>query len=357
MKIGILHTAFVGDLALLGLLVEALFNEDHELVLFSNKSGVALYKNDNRISKKILVDKRAVKKYALPLKIVGQIKNEKCDALLVPHTSTTSSLISLLSAIPIRIGFNKSYFPGAFTKRVRWRREEHESVRCLRLATAGMLSESQFHYYANENRTVLKTQLVKSEETTFYENLGIEKKEYFVVSPGSVWATKKYPLPFLAEVILKTFERIPEILCCINVAPSELSDLNELKNLISEKTDSSPKVLSRLISLESVTLEHLPLVIRNAQFVISNDSSPLHIASGFNVPVVGIFGPTPIDTGFAPAHKKSAIVNYSLVQTKKLYCQPCSPHGQRECPEGHFRCMNELDPFYILEKLDKLIQK
>ncbi len=42
----------------------------------------------------------------------------------------------------------------------------------------------------------------------------------------------------------------------------------------------------------NTTLGELVALMRGAKMVISNDSGPMHIAAGFNIPVVAIFGPT-----------------------------------------------------------------
>ncbi|MDP2277638.1 MAG: glycosyltransferase family 9 protein, partial [Nitrospirota bacterium] len=64
------------------------------------------------------------------------------------------------------------------------------------------------------------------------------------------------------------------------------------------------------------TLKELIEIIRNARFVVSNDSGPMHIAAALNVPVFAIFGPTnPLRTG--PYGKSHVIIR------KGLECSPC----------------------------------
>ena len=64
------------------------------------------------------------------------------------------------------------------------------------------------------------------------------------------------------------------------------------------------------------TLKDLIEIMRNAKFVVTNDSGPMHIAAALNVPVFAIFGPTnPLRTG--PYGKSHVIIR------KGLECSPC----------------------------------
>ena len=57
-----------------------------------------------------------------------------------------------------------------------------------------------------------------------------------------------------------------------------------------------------------------------------------------DVPTVAVFGATTRSLGFSPFHERSRLVEV------ELECRPCGLHGGNDCPEGHFRCMGEIDP-------------
>ena len=76
------------------------------------------------------------------------------------------------------------------------------------------------------------------------------------------------------------------------------------------------------------TLKELIEIMRNAKFVVTNDSGPMHIAAALNVPVFAIFGPTnPLRTG--PYGKSHVIFR------KGLECSPCY---KKKCK--NIRCMD-----------------
>lgn len=71
--------------------------------------------------------------------------------------------------------------------------------------------------------------------------------------------------------------------------------------------------------------------------IVSNDSGMMHLASAMEKKIVAIFGSTVEEFGFFPQTENSVVL-----ERKGLYCRPCSHIGLQHCPEGHFRCMNEI---------------
>lgn len=82
-------------------------------------------------------------------------------------------------------------------------------------------------------------------------------------------------------------------------------------------------------------------LIATADQVVSNDSGLMHIAAALNRPLVAIYGPT------SPAFTPPLSDNARLVQIP-IECSPCF---KRNCPLGHHKCMEELMPEQILQKI------
>jgi heptosyltransferase-1 len=76
--------------------------------------------------------------------------------------------------------------------------------------------------------------------------------------------------------------------------------------------------------------------MRGAQFVVSNDSGPMHIAAALGIPVFAIFGSTdPKMTGpYGEGH--TVIRSYS----------PCSPCFKRSCDD--MKCMKSVSVDEVL---------
>ena len=74
--------------------------------------------------------------------------------------------------------------------------------------------------------------------------------------------------------------------------------------------------------------------VKRSAVMVTTDSGPRHFAAAFGVPVVSLFGPTHI--AWTRTYHPQAIHLQQPVS-----CGPCQ---KPVCPEGHHRCMRELDP-------------
>jgi ADP-heptose:LPS heptosyltransferase len=84
-------------------------------------------------------------------------------------------------------------------------------------------------------------------------------------------------------------------------------------------------------------------VLASFDLLISVDTGPAHLAAGFGVPVVVLFGPTSI-TRWAPRAPEHRVVSL------RLDCSPCSNMGGEKCPrpDRDHACLRELSVEAVL---------
>ena len=85
--------------------------------------------------------------------------------------------------------------------------------------------------------------------------------------------------------------------------------------------------------------------------VITNDSGLMHSASAVGVPLISIFGSTVREFGFFPSGAQNLIL-----ENKLLTCRPCSHIGKSNCPKNHFKCMKEITPEFVRNRLQMFIE-
>ena len=78
--------------------------------------------------------------------------------------------------------------------------------------------------------------------------------------------------------------------------------------------------------------------------VISNDSGLMHITAAVQTPLVAIYGST--SPGYTPP-----LADKVQIAHTDIICRPCF---KRECPLGHLKCLKELLPETVWEKINQL---
>jgi lipopolysaccharide heptosyltransferase II len=93
-------------------------------------------------------------------------------------------------------------------------------------------------------------------------------------------------------------------------------------------------------------------LISCARLVVSNDSGLMHIAAALSKPLIALYGSS------SPAHTPplSLATRPGLARIVKIDIA-CSPCFARECPLGHFKCMNDLLPVKVLAEIDALRER
>ena len=322
MNILIIHTAFIGDIVLSTALVSKVKEKypDSDIYYLTIPLGKEVLKNNPKIKEVIVYDKRGKDKgFGAFISFIRRIRKLKIDICLTPHRYLRSSILSLLSAAKIRVGYDIANLSFVFNKKIKYDKTKHEVEKLLSFVDDDT-KRFELEMYPNEKDKLKIDTLVK--------NLS-ENKKIILIAPGSKWFTKKWPEEYF-RILIQNLVKRDDLLVVITGGKEE----KEIElNLDSKVLDLRGEI--SLLELAELT--------KRASLVVSNDSAPIHITSAFpNTRIIGIFGPTVKEFGFFPWSKNSKVF-----EINGLYCRPCAIHGGNSCPEKHFRCMKEITPDLI----------
>jgi ADP-heptose:LPS heptosyltransferase len=99
------------------------------------------------------------------------------------------------------------------------------------------------------------------------------------------------------------------------------------------------------------TLEEELALMSRLDFMISMDSSNMHMAALTGTKVISIWGATDPVTGFGAWQQPD---EYTVrIPYTELTCRPCTVYGKGTCRRGDHACMHWMTPAIVFEKIEK----
>ena len=338
MKILIIHTAFIGDIVLSTPLIQKLKDlypksEIDYLTLPTNQS--VLYNNPN-LNEIILYDKKGKDKGIKGfLKVLKILKQKKYDYAVIPHRFIKSILLAKLAKIPDIVGFDVATGSSLLDKKVHYDMKKHEVERLLNLVGYEGKKIPVRIYPAKENFVKIEKILKNSGYT------GKKEQKLILVAPGSQRPEKMWPIEKYREVIQK-LKKNENYFIGITGSKSEKElplNFEKDKNVIDFRGE--------------ISLVEFGALISKADVVVGNDSSPIHIASGFEKPfVIGIFGPGKRSLGFFPWTEKSNVIEDNEFYENNIVTIPKKQHKYKK---DYYKGIPQISTDRVYEEIIKRI--
>ncbi len=245
------------------------------------------------------------------------LREEKYDIVIDLQGLLRSGIITVSTGASLRIGFQEAREGSRlfYTHKVKGGRDIHAVDRYLKVAAflGCYIDDVCFPFPFSFNSTLLTDYLLH--------------REYAVIAPGVRWRTKRWPP--------EKFGELASLLSFNTVVVGSKGDLDAAKKVVTLSKGKAVSLAGR------TTLKELIEVIKGAQYFVSNDSGPMHIAAALGVPVFAIFGPTDhLRTG--PYGKGHTIIK------EDISCAPCF---KRTCHD--VKCMEMLSVEKVYEAIEE----
>jgi heptosyltransferase-2 len=249
------------------------------------------------------------------------------DGAYVLPNSIKSALLPWLAGVPLRVGYHGEGRWLLLNRRIANPADERPPM----VAFYGALAGGDFAAGARPrlqlDATTLQAALAKA---------GLGAGGFWAFAPGAEYGpAKRWPVAHYAA-LAKALHGADGAIVALLGSPGEAA----LCEAIADAAPGACRVLAGKTSL----LEAMALIAA-ARGLASNDSGLMHVAAGFGVPQVAVFGSTsPLHT--PPLNPKARVL--WLKDELGLECMPCF---DRTCRFGHYRCLIEVAPERALAAL------
>jgi heptosyltransferase-2 len=276
------------------------------------------------------VEHRSIHRF---INFTRMLKAKGYDSIYSLHKSFRTAFMVLQSGARETYGFSNSSFFHVFKYLTDYKIEHHEVQRGFDLIG--------YNYSVGGWKILPEITIPAAVEVKIAEYLkdNINNSGFAVVAPGSIWATKKYPLEYFKVII--------RFLISLNLKIIIIGGKDEEEtgnSLASEFMGTLISAAGKFTFAESLGL------LKQAQILICNDSAPTHLGLCVDIPILTLYCSTVPEFGFYPYNEKSRWLSYS-----SLDCKPCGIHGYNKCPLKHFHCGYKLDTGLVISTIKEIL--
>lgn len=271
------------------------------------------------------------------------IRRERFDLAVLFPNSLRSAIITRLSGIPLRCGYNKDgrglliNIPAKLSKEIK---KVHQSEYYLNIADTlpkVLPSPCGRGLMGGEAPKLFLSKKEEQNAEDFLIKNNITPEDLIIgINPGAAYGSSKRWFPErygnVARSIIKKYK------CKIIVFGSQKE--TDIANEIASVAEAHVLNLAG-----KTTVRELMAFISRCRLLITNDSGPMHIAAALGIPVTAIFGSTdPVKSGpLGEGH---------IVIKKDVSCSPCF---LRTCPTD-LKCMDMISVDDVLEGVAKVLR-
>ena len=355
MKILVINLMHLGDLMLVTPLLTTLrknFPTAH-LTLLADKKLADLVQLNKNLDECILIDKKGVDDN-LPsfIKFIFKLRAKKFDLVINLHRNERASALAAFSGAKKIVGYSKPGFSFMFDKVLPNPSIARHIKRGFKIEyLPGTQHQVHSHFdvlrsacgvekiFDNGLEMWISDETSREAEKIFRDNFGDIKVIAFNI--GASWLTKRWLDSYFAECADILLERGYGIAFLGGTMDKEI--VSGCVEKMRHKDSDRLKIFTGEFSLAI-----LAGFLDNCVLFLTTDSGPMHIGVARNIPIVTMFGASPVP-GFYPYDAKDI-----LIRTP----EPCHPCGKHICPKSgddNLACMKKIPVEVVMKYVFELL--
>ncbi len=339
----VIHLMHLGDL-MLGTPVLAALRQQYpaaRITLLADKKLADVVAANEHLDECLLIDQKGADGGILGiLRYAMRLRKNHYDLVINLHRNERSSALAALSGGRRIVGYAKPGFALAFDhvspSQNQVMHEVHSHYAALR--AAGVL-----HADGTAGLEMWIPSAAKEEAERLWQVHFAPTDKVIALNIGASWATKRWIDAYFA-VVADTYLRRGYHIAVMG-GPMDREMVEECRARMEEREHPHLHIFTGQVSLGV-----LAGLLSRCILFITTDSGPMHVGVAMHVPVICMFGSSPIP-GFYPYDARSISVR------APVSCHPCRIH---ECPlagEEHMMCMKRMPPELILQYADQILRE
>ena len=267
-----------------------------------------------------------------------QLKSEQYTHAYILPNSAKSALIPWFAGIPTRIGWKGEMRYGLLNDlRPNKKSFQYMVERYVALAhpRTEMVDSSSLGGLDQLPKPSLTINAEIQAQTLAKFNLDATKPILGLCPGAEFGPAKQWPVEHYANVANSLIQQGYQV--WLFGSAKDKDTTASIKSLVDQENQAAVFNLAGETSLIGVVD-----LLAACKTVVSNDSGLMHVAAAVGCHVVGVYGST------SPKYTPPLAQKVDIVHTD-IDCRPCF---KRECPLGHLKCLKELKPSQVIDKLN-----
>jgi heptosyltransferase-2 len=337
----VINLMHIGDLMLVTPILRTLRSNypAAHITLLADKKLRDLVEHNQSLDDCLLLDKKGKDNHIIPfLRFIGRIRARHFDLVINLHRNERASALAAFSGAKRIVGYAKPGFSLFFTevlpnkKAVEHQIESHFEV----LEKTGIIDHRD-----DGGLEMVLPQAAETSAARLWQKAFTPEQKVVALNIGASWKTKRWLDSYFAEVADRLLERGYGI--AFFGGPMDAGLVAACTAQMREKANPALHVFTGKVSLAQ-----LAAMLKRCVLFITTDSGPMHVGVAMNVPILTMFGSSPVP-GFYPYDEKDV-----LIKTP----EPCHPCGIHACPrrgDGNMACMKKITPDILMAYADRLL--
>ena len=350
-KILVINLMHLGDLMLVTPILRTLRTNfpDAEITLLADKKLADLVRLNKNLTDCIFIDKKgADNKFFNFVKFIFRLREKNFDLAINLHRNERASALAAFSGAKKIVGYSKPVFSIFFDKVL-----PNPSIAQLKPKyIPGTQHQVKSHFDVLKSVGIEKIDdgglemwiddaAKISAEKIFAENFPADTK-VVAFNIGASWLTKRWIDSYFAECADILIGRGYGVAILGGSMDEEI-----VKNCVEKMREKNSPLLK--IFTGKFSLAELAGFLDKCVLMLTTDSGPMHVGVARNIPIVTMFGASPVP-GFYPYDAKDILIKSP---------EPCHPCGKHFCPRkgaDNLACMKKISVAVVMKYVDELLQ-